>query len=440
MFICRECGNEFPKWEGRCSFCGAWDSLRQFQMDKPQKQSVRTRRPHAEACKLTDIDARGIQKTSTTIKELDVVLGGGIAPGAVVLIGGEPGVGKSTLMMQMLERISNDGTNTLYVSGEESLSQLKIRAERLGIAGDSLYILNHPELTQALAIANETNASVLVVDSIQSVYNGEIDGAAGSTQQLRGCTSALIDFAKQNNKAVFIVGHITKAGLVAGPKILEHMVDTVLYFEGDLNRRYKILRAVKNRFGSTQEIGIFEMRVDGLREVGNPSVLFSGDNESGGAISCIIEGTRPFLVELQSLVTDATYGTPQRVVIGYDSKKLAVMLAIIENHLGLSLRQSDVFAGLSGGITTKDPAVDLALAASLITSASGTEPEKQTLFIGEIGLNGDIRPVADMERRISEAKRLGYKKIVVSGQKKSDDPTIVTVARINDLYRLLKGK
>ncbi len=437
QFVCSECGAETPKWEGRCPTCGAWNSLKETAriVGKSSKKSISIPGEKQKAIKLEDIDDAVLTRTKTGIGEFDVVLGGGIVSGMAGLIGGDPGIGKSTLMMQVADRVPG----TLYVSGEESLQQIKLRAGRLSVKSDSLHLLCS---TDANAVTEEIlrlKPPLVIIDSIQSI-GGALEGSsAGSVSQVREVTGLLVRLAKTTGTAIMLIGHVTKDGSVAGPKIIEHMVDTVLYFEGDLP--YRMLRAVKNRFGSTNEIGIFEMRADGLAEVKNPSVLFVEHFQPnpGIAVGCVLEGSRPFLVEAQTLVTAANYGTSQRVSIGYDSKKLAVMLAVLEKFLSISLRQNDIFVNLIGGIRSGDTSLDLAVMASVLSSAREVVLPPKTLFLGEVGLSGEIRPVSQYEKRINEAAKHGYEQVYVAKNAHSGikGAKLQRIGHIADLYSLL---
>ncbi len=436
-FVCNECGAETPKWEGRCPACGAWNSLKETAriVGKKSVQTALLPNEKTKAITLDQIDDEVLPRIRTGIGEFDVVLGGGIVAGMAALIGGDPGIGKSTLMMQAADRVNG----TLYVSGEESLQQIKLRAGRLGVKSDSLHLLCS---TDANAITEEIlrlKPPLVVIDSIQSI-GGALEGSsAGSVSQVREVTGLLVRLAKTTGTAVMLIGHVTKDGSVAGPKIIEHMVDTVLYFEGDMPHR--MLRAVKNRFGSTNEIGIFEMRADGLAEVKNPSVLFVEHFQPnpGIAVGCVLEGSRPFLVEAQTLVTPANYGTSQRVSIGYDSKKLSVMLAVLEKFLSISLRQNDIFVNLIGGIRSADTCLDLAVIASVLSSAKEIVLPPKTLFLGEVGLSGEIRPVSQYEKRINEAVKHGYEQIFIAKNARHGikGARLQRVAHIADLYSLL---
>ena len=367
---------------------------------------------------ISDIGLDDHVRTSTAISEFDRILGGGFVAGSAVLVGGEPGIGKSTLMLQVCDRVTRTGCPVLYVTGEESLTQTALRAQRLGIKSDRLMVIAQTGLHAIMAQARKLEPGLLVVDSIQMVRKAELGGAPGSVSQVRECAAELICFAKQTGMPVILVGHVTKSGSIAGPKILEHMVDTVLYFEGDANHAYRVLRAVKNRFGSTNEIGVFEMRSDGLREVTNPSELFiSGYGGGvGAAVVPSIEGTRPVLVEVQALVTRATYGTPERKVSGVDRNRVPMLLAVLDRRGGLQLGGQDVFVNAAGGVQVAEPAADLAIALAIASSFTDKPLAPKSVFVGEIGLGGEIRAVSQIEARIAEAGRIGFKRAFVPAE------------------------
>ncbi len=444
MFFCTECGAEVSKWSGKCPVCWAWNSLKETsRIIGKKKKSKLEGLPNFEGLKknrpelLKDIKTGTQTRLKTSIGEFDGVLGGGIVPGMAVLIGGEPGIGKSTLMMQVSNQIAKNGKKILYVSGEESGQQIKLRSKRLGCEAKELYLLCTTNLEDILNSIADLQPDIVVVDSIQSVYLTSLENSPGSISQLRECTSLFTQTAKTGNIPFFLIGHVTKDGMVAGPKIIEHMVDTVLYFEGETQNQFKILRATKNRFGSTNEIGIFEMQSNGLKEVKNPSQLFLSreDNNIGSAVGCVLEGTRAFLVEVQALVSPASYGTSQRVALGFDQRKLAVILAIIEKNLNLNLRNNDVFITLTGGMRVFEPALDLAIIAAIISSYQEKALPANTLLLGEVGLNGEIRPVSQSEKRLKEAQKLGYENIIVSSRTKNINKKLI-VTKIKNLRQL----
>ncbi len=376
--------------------------------------------------------------------ELDFVLGGGIVPGSMVLIGGEPGIGKSTLLLQVAGRLQGAGHTTLYASGEESALQVKMRAERLGGTADEVSLLPETHLETILATAASMNPAVLVVDSIQTVFTADLEGAPGNVGQVRECAARLMRFAKESGTAVFVVGHVTKGGGIAGPKTLEHIVDTVLYFEGENTLDHRVLRATKNRFGSVDEIGVFRMTESGLDPVANPSELFVGDralNASGSALTALMEGTRPLLVEIQALAAKAGFGTPQRVVTGYDARRLALLLAVLDKRAGLSFAQVDVFINVVGGLRLNEPAGDLAVAAALGSSVYDRALPPDGIYVGELGLGGEIRPVSQAERRVAEAANLGLRRVYVSERgiprRVAKDVQIIPVRTVGDLFQRL---
>lgn len=437
-FFCKECGYESSKWSGKCPSCGAWDSLKESTVvvGKKGKQSVDTQ---AKPERIVDLKAAAVERINTGSREFDLVLGGGIVPGMLTLIGGEPGIGKSTLMLQLSEWMGKLGKSVLYCSGEESMEQIRQRSNRLSVHNENIWLLCTNDTEQIIDLVSDNKPGLVVVDSIQSVSIPSLDSIPGSVTQLRESCNRLLRLAKNENIPIFLVGHVTKEGFVAGPKILEHMVDTVLYFEGELRNQYKILRAVKNRFGSTNEIGLFEMTSSGLMEVLDPNFIFlsTEGNQIGNSYACIMEGSRSFIIEVQSLATGSNYGTPQRVVMGLEQKKLALLLAILEKNLALYLRSSDVFINLTGGIRTNDPSLDLSILAAIISSLKDVPVPEHSVFIGEVGLNGQIRPVSQMEQRIKEAIKLGYEKIYISGYAKTKHKTkVIGLRDIKDLYKL----
>ncbi|MCU0429424.1 MAG: DNA repair protein RadA [Cytophagaceae bacterium] len=419
-FFCQSCGAQSPKWLGKCPHCGEWNTYVEELVSKgdesktPWRESAKSKRVPAPR-KLWEIESSEEKRLVTKDQELNRVLGGGIVPGSLVLIGGEPGIGKSTLMLQLA--LSLAGSKVLYVSGEESEQQIRMRAERIGISNPDIFILTETGTQNIFKQMELVQPDVLVVDSIQTLQSSFIESGPGSISQVRECTAELMKFAKETNTPVFLIGHITKEGTIAGPKILEHMVDTVLQFEGDRHLSYRILRTTKNRFGSTSELGIYEMLGDGLRQVNNPSeILLSQRDEhlSGISISAMLEGNRPLLIEIQSLVSIATYGTPQRSTTGYDAKRLNMLLAVLEKRGGFRLGAQDVFLNVAGGIKVEDPAVDLAVCTSIISSFEDTVLPGTSCFAGEVGLGGEIRAVNRIEQRISEAEKLGFEEMYVS--------------------------
>jgi DNA repair protein RadA/Sms len=422
VYRCTECGADHPKWAGRCDVCGAWNSLVEEMAARSAPTGGASRRAGgartlaeggsvAPTPRLRDVSGSKAQRWKTGIDEFDFVLGGGIVPGSMILIGGEPGIGKSTLLLQVAGRLQGAGHATLYASGEESALQVRLRADRLDhdATGD-VSLLSETNLETILTTATAVRPAVLVVDSIQTVYTGDLEGAPGNVGQLRECAARLMRFAKESGTAVFVVGHVTKGGGIAGPKTLEHIVDSVLYFEGENSLDHRVLRATKNRFGSVDEIGVFRMAENGLTPVANPSELFLGDRTmtaSGSAVTALLEGTRPILIEVQGLAAKAGFGTPQRVATGYDARRLALLLAVLDKRAGLSFGQLDVFLNVVGGVRLSEPAGDLAVAAALASSVYDRALPHEAVFVGEVGLGGEIRPVSQAERRLAEAANMG---------------------------------
>ncbi|MBK6536522.1 MAG: DNA repair protein RadA [Ignavibacteria bacterium] len=416
-YVCQNCGYSTLRWSGKCPDCDTWSSLVEeiVTNDKKRSSGSGPLKVNEGSYKLiSEISSVNESRTQTHISELDRVLGGGIVGGSVILIGGDPGIGKSTLMLQLAEQIKDK--KILYVSGEESASQIKLRADRLNYHLGNFYILSETNMEIIEAVIEKESPDIVVVDSIQTVYRPEIESAPGTVSQLRESSALLMHIAKKNNVAVFIVGHITKDGMIAGPKVLEHMVDVVLQFEGERTHSYRILRGIKNRFGSTNEIGIFEMTDMGLKEVLNPSEVFLSQRNygaSGCVISASIEGTRPILIEVQALVTSSNFGIPQRTSMGFDYKKLSIIIAVIEKKLGVVLSKSDIFINIAGGIKIDEPAIDLAVAMSIYSSFRDIPVDSETVVLGEIGLSGEIRTISYIDRRITEAAKLGFKRIII---------------------------
>jgi len=420
-FFCQNCGAQSPKWTGKCPSCGEWNTFVEEVIHKEEagpgtwKTGKSNDKRASKPQKLQEINFEEHPRIVTDDPELDRVLGGGIVPGSLVLIGGEPGIGKSTLLLQIALMLQRQ--TVLYVSGEESEVQIKMRAERMPFSSDNCYILSETNTQSIFQHLENLKPDVLIIDSIQTLHSKLVESAAGSVSQVRECTAELLRFAKETGTPVFLIGHITKEGAIAGPKVLEHMVDTVLQFEGDRHLSYRILRTTKNRFGSTSELGIYEMRTEGLRGIANPSEILLTQREetlNGVAIGAMLEGNRPLLIEIQSLVSPATYGTPQRSSTGHDAKRLNMLLAVLEKRGGMRLGQQDVFLNVAGGLRVDDPALDLAVCASLISSYEDTPVSAEICFAGEVGLGGEIRAVNRIENRIAEAEKLGFKKIIVS--------------------------
>ena len=444
QYVCSSCGAKAPQMIGRCPVCGEWGTYQEeVSHDTPTKKGVITRGSTPQ--RIQDVKAQEEMRIDMQSSELNRVLGGGLVPGSLVLLGGEPGIGKSTLALQVLMKMG--GKKTLYASGEESAKQLKLRAERLAGSPDSLYIMAETSLERILDSVTELQPEVVVVDSIQTIGTETIEASIGSLSQVRECAARILQYAKEKNVPFIIVGHINKEGSLAGPKVLEHIVDTVLQFEGDQHYVYRILRAQKNRFGSTSELGIFEMQQDGLREVSNPSELLLSNNRdglSGIAIAAAVEGVRPLLIEVQALVASAAYGTPQRSSTGFDARRLNMLLAVLEKRVGFKLLQKDVFVNIAGGIRVNDPAIDLAVLAAVLSSNMDIELDEQTCITGEVGLAGEIRPVNRIDQRIREAEKLGFKTIIVpKGQKYNTQNlkiNVVEISRVVDAFKFLFKK
>lgn len=439
-FFCSDCGYETTKWVGKCPSCGSWGTLKESDRIIGKKAGSVARMERSKPTRIIEVQSDERPRIETGIKELDLVLGGGIVSGMLSLIGGEPGIGKSTLMLQLSQWLGSLGKKVLYVSGEESEQQIRLRATRLNVNSPNIWLYCTNDVEAILAVIDAQRPDFVVVDSIQSVSLPSIDSIAGSVVQLRESCNSFVKAAKGWGIPIFMVGHVTKEGLVAGPKIIEHMVDTVLYFEGEARGQFKILRAVKNRFGATNEIGIFEMTNIGLKEVTDPNHIFMSRDPflSGTAISCVMEGSRSFIVEIQSLVTSSNYGTPQRVAVGLEQKKLAMLLAILEKNLALYLRNSDVFVNFAAGMRSSDPGLDLGILASLISSMKDTPLPPKAVFIGEVGLSGELRTVSQMESRIKEALKLGFEQVYVPENSKSKArKAVIKIKDMKAVYSLL---
>lgn len=446
-FFCQNCGTPFSKWQGQCSSCKEWNTIVEELVQKEDnrgwKQENGKLTKSNKPLRIHEIDSSRETRIPSGNSELDRVLGGGIVPGSVTLLGGEPGIGKSTLLLQITLKLP---VKSLYVSGEESQKQIKMRAERIDPTNANCYVLTETKTQNIFRQITEIAPDIVIIDSIQTLQTDHIESSAGSISQIRECTSELIKFAKESNTPVLLIGHITKDGHIAGPKILEHMVDTVLQFEGDRNHVYRILRALKNRFGSTSELGIYEMLGDGLREVTNPSEILiskNGEELSGTAISATLEGMRPLMVEIQALVSTAVYGTPQRSCTGFNAKRLNMLLAVLEKRAGFRLGAKDVFLNITGGINIDDPSIDLAVIAAVLSSNEDISIGKDICFAAEVGLAGEIRPVQRIDQRILEAEKLGFSTIMVSGNNKitlkNHVITIQKVNRIEDVAQFLFG-
>ncbi|MCF6213289.1 MAG: DNA repair protein RadA [Flavobacteriaceae bacterium] len=443
-FFCQNCGTQHAKWMGQCASCGKWNTIIEEIVIREEKRNWKTKstiKHPQKALALNQIQFSEEDRIPTNNKELDNVLGGGLVKGAVVLLGGEPGIGKSTLILQVALSLSQ---RVLYVSGEESQTQIKIRGERLGVKNTDCLILTETNTQQIFSAIEEVQPEIVVIDSIQTLHTGVIDALPGSITQIRETAAELIKFAKETNTPVILIGHITKEGTIAGPKILEHMVDVVLQFEGDRNHLYRILRAQKNRFGATSELGIYEMQQMGLREVLNPSELLISEKEaslSGSVIAATLEGQRSFMIEVQALVSTAVYGTPQRSVTGYNIKRLHMMLAVLEKRAGFRLGAKDVFLNIAGGISVNDPAIDLAVIAAILSSNQDVAVPQNYCFAAEVGLAGEIRPVNRVEQRIIEAEKLGFDAILISKFAKISESkhkiTILKAAKVEDVIKAL---
>ena len=458
VFVCRECGFDSPKWSGKCPSCGMWNTMveKTVRAEKPSATtSLRksasglsdgTPRPEA----LDTIETTEEPRIDMRDLELNRVLGGGLVPGSIVLLGGEPGIGKSTLILQTVMQLQ--GQKVLYVSGEESARQIKMRAGRLAQNAQSknngLMVLCETSLENIYTQIKETKPTIVVIDSIQTISSEYVESSAGSLTQVRECAASLLKFAKESGTPVLLIGHITKDGTIAGPKILEHIVDAVLQFEGDQHYLYRILRPIKNRFGSTSELGIYEMRENGLRQVSNPSELLLTDSHqgmSGVSIACTIEGVRPFLIEVQALASTAVYGTPQRSAIGFDVRRMNMLLAVLEKRVGFKLGQKDVFLNIAGGLKVSDPAIDLAVISAILSSSLDIAIDRTVCMTGEVGLSGEIRPVSRIEQRIAEAGKLGFERIIIPKsnmhglEKRKLGIELVPVTKVEEAFKQLFG-
>lgn len=446
VWFCKECGNESPKWMGRCPACGEWNTMVEETVVTGKKSSgaaaVTVPGAASRPLKLNEIDSTQEARISLNNGELDRILGGGLVEGSLVLIGGEPGIGKSTLSLQVPLHCA--GLKTLYVTGEESAKQVKLRATRLGGDDSDCMIYSETLMENILKEAREMMPDLMVVDSVQTMYSQNVESSPGSVTQIRETAALLLRFCKETGVPVILIGHITKEGSIAGPKILEHIVDVVLQFEGDNRGAYRLLRSIKNRFGSTSELAVFEMTGKGLREVSNPSEMLipmHGEGLSGVAVSAMLDGTRPFLIEVQALVSSAAYGTPQRSATGFDVRRLNMLLAVLEKRAGFKLGVKDVFINMAGGLRVSDPACDLAIIAAVLSSNFDFAISSDICFAGEVGLSGEVRPVAQTDRRIVEASRLGFKKIVVSSFSNFDGlpPVGIEIVKVADVPSLVKA-
>lgn len=447
-YFCKNCGHVASKWLGKCPSCEEWNTFTEEIVQKSTQANKQlwgnSNGQKAEAIKIQEIIEGEEHRYVLTDNELNRVLGGGLVSGSITLIGGEPGIGKSTLLLQLALQLKR---KVLYVSGEESETQIKMRAERIGISNDECYVICETSLSNLLSYLKNNPPEILIIDSVQTLSSDLIDSPPGSISQIKECTAELLRFAKTTNVPVFLIGHINKDGNIAGPKVLEHMVDTVLQFEGDRHYNYRILRTLKNRFGSASEIGIYEMKGNGLREIENPSEILISEREellSGITISCAVEGIRPILLETQALVSSAVYGTPQRTSNGFDLRRLSMLLAVLEKRCGFQLGVKDVFINIAGGMKLEDPGLDLGIVASILSSYQNISIDSNIAFSGEIGLSGEIRAVSRIEQRISEAEKLGFKEMMISKYNKGIDTTrnnikLIQIGKIEEAFEYLFG-
>ncbi|MGQ0572209.1 MAG: DNA repair protein RadA [Armatimonadota bacterium] len=439
-YACQHCGQESAKWMGRCPTCGEWNTF----VEEPQTPAARPARraAAAEPVSVADVETAIESRILTGSAEFDRVLGGGLVVGSVVLVGGDPGIGKSTLLLALADRVAGAGQQVLYVSAEESVRQIKLRAERLGSAAPLLFLLAENDLDTITATSGRLRPAVLIVDSIQTVFRPDVTSAPGSVAQVRECTATLVHLAKQEGMATFIVGHVTKEGALAGPRVLEHLVDTVLSFEGDRHHAYRILRATKNRFGSTNEIGVFEMAATGLLEVANPSAAFLSERPTaapGSAVVCAIEGTRPLLLEVQALTSPTHFGMPRRTASGVDYNRLLVLLAVLERRAGLQLGGQDVYVSVAGGMGVEEPAADLGIAVAVASSLRNRPVDPRAVVIGEVGLAGEVRAVPQLARRLAEAARLGFERAVAPRADRFEAPPGLELVTVTDLADALRA-
>ena len=415
IYLCQNCGYESGKWMGQCPGCKEWNTFVEETVSKTERTNARSMREEKSPVTLSGISLEDESRMNSGMKELDRVLGGGIVRGSLVLVGGDPGIGKSTLLLQVCRNLTDQKRKVLYISGEESLAQIKMRAKRIGEFGESLYLLCETNLEVIRKAIEKMRPEVVVIDSIQTMYQEEISSAPGSVSQVRESTSILMQIAKGMNITIFIVGHVTKEGVVAGPRVLEHMVDNVLYFEGDRHAVYRILRGVKNRFGSTNEIGVFEMRTEGLAEVENPSeFMLNGrpEDASGSVVACSMEGTRPILIEIQALICQSNLGIPRRTAAGTDYNRVNLLMAVLEKRAGLHLSSCDAYINIAGGIKMNEPAIDLGIILAIVSSYKDKVIDEKTIVFGEVGLSGEVRAISMAEQRIMEAKKLGFQRVI----------------------------
>ena len=447
VFVCSECGNESPKWLGKCPACNSWNTFYEQKIEKYTDTNKIERKINNTPKPLSSYVGQEANRTSTGYVELDRVLGGGLVNGSLILLGGEPGIGKSTLILQLCEKVQGDG-KVLYVSGEESAEQIKLRADRLDVKNDDLMFLGETDIDVIKDAIADMKPKLVIIDSIQTMYSNEITAAAGSVSQVREITSQIMRMCKAQQITTIIIGHVTKEGNIAGPRVLEHMVDTVLYLEGERYNTYRILRAVKNRFGSTNEIGMFEMRQEGMCEVTNPSDILiteREDNPSGSCILASVEGTRPILVEIQALTSQTVFGLPKRTANGFDYNRLAVLIAVLEKRAGLSLGNQDVYLNVAGGMRISEPAADLGIIATVASSCKNVPISQSTVVMGEVGLTGEVRRINLIEKRLKEAEKLGFKTCIIpennkKGLKDDYKLDIIGVKNIGEMLRILKIK
>ncbi|MCQ2154220.1 MAG: DNA repair protein RadA [Bacteroidales bacterium] len=442
-WFCTECGNEAPKWMGQCPACGAWNTMVEEKVatgGSKGNESHKSSRSDNAPVKLSEVSSNDKERISLNLPEVDRLLGGGLVKGSLVLIGGEPGIGKSTLSLQI--PLLNPELNVLYVTGEESVGQVKMRAARIGGVQDNCLIYSETQMEDIIREAKRISPDLLIVDSVQTMFSESLEGSPGTVSQVRECAASLLRYAKDTDTPVILIGHITKEGSIAGPKVLEHIVDVVLQFEGENRGAYRLLRGIKNRFGSTSELAVFEMTGTGLREITNPSELLIPMHEeglSGVAVAAMLDGTRPFLIEVQALVSSAAYGTPQRSATGFDGRRLNMLLAVLERRAGFKLGQKDVFINMAGGLKVTDPACDMSVIAAVLSSTFDMAISSDICFAGEVGLSGEIRPVSQTDRRVSEAARLGFRKIYVSKFAATGDaPKGIDVVKVADVPELVR--
>ena len=440
IYSCSNCSAQSPKWSGRCLECSAWGTYQEEVVEKNQPQKSNLKISPAEIVDFTKISSEKLQRLKTNIEEFNRVLGGGIVPGSLILIGGEPGIGKSTLMLQITP--SPHGQSVLYISGEESAQQIKTRMDRLDIKNEHIKFATETNIEKIITAILNLKPQLVIIDSIQTVYSSEVESETGAINQIRACTTKLLQIAKKNNIAIIITGHITKDGMLAGPKTLEHLVDTVVYLEQPKNKDFRILRAVKNRFGSTNEVGLFEMTNIGFQEIKNPAGIFLDEmqNNSGTVVSCIMEGTRPFLVEVQALATKTVFGYPQRKASGFDLNRLQILIAVLTKRAGMNLMNQDVHINVVGGLKINETALDLAICTAIISSLTNKIIQHETLILGEVGLGGEVRNIYKLEQRLQEASKLGFKKAIIPNTEVKSNLELIKIKNITELINYLTHK